>query len=610
MAAESTQPSFPTYAELTQTQGWAATLPTTIDTETSIAIDGPRYTEGQVLGVGGMGKVVLARDARIGRDVAVKVLHGDRELSPEDRTRFVREAQVQGQLEHPSIVPVYDIDTRPDGSTFFTMRRVLGRTLHAIVESLKSGDELAVVRYTQRELLTAFATVCLTIDYAHTRGVIHRDLKPANIMLGDYGEVYVLDWGLARLVDLGALTDAKPVERLSLPGEMMGTPLYMAPEQMGNPDVGAAADVFSLGAILFELLTLERARDAAALFAPVDARTSVRAPQLRIAPELEAICIKATEHDPVDRFPSPRALHEALVRYLEGDRDMERRRELARTYARDASDALAKADEGGRDADDQRLEAVRKLRSALAFDPTNVDNIAVLGALITTPPKTLPVEVVEELRVQEASLVHTGARYSVIASLMWFLFLPFVVWMDFKDGWLAAYVLVPAGLAAMVSFVASRMQVITKPFQLVTIGLTVFGGAATTTMYGPFMLAPTLLATFTIVLQAHPSGTMRAATWAMGMTAMIAVSVIELVHPASLIQIGDALAVMPRMHDLPRTPSIMLLLTANLAMTIVPCLFIGRIRKALTEAQQQILVQAWQFRRFGEDLIAPSRPGV
>jgi hypothetical protein len=86
--------------------------------------------------------------------------------------------------------------------------------------------------------------------------------------------------------------------------------------------------------------------------------------------------------------------------------------------------------------------------------------------------------------------------------------------------------------------------------------------------------------------------------------------VIELVHPASLIQIGDALAVMPRMHDLPRTPSIMLLMCANLAMTIVPSLFIGRIRKALTEAQQQILVQAWQFRRFGEDLIAPSRPGV
>src|SRR5688572_9255486 len=165
MAGEPTLPSFPTYAQLTQTQGWANTSPAIAVPTASVS--GARYTEGAVLGVGGMGKVVLARDARIGRDVAVKVLHGERELSADERARFLREAQVQGQLEHPSIVPVYDIDQRSDGSTFFTMRRVIGRTLHAIIDDLKAENPEARTRYTQRELLQAFATVCLTIDYAH-----------------------------------------------------------------------------------------------------------------------------------------------------------------------------------------------------------------------------------------------------------------------------------------------------------------------------------------------------------------------------------------------------------------------------------------------------------
>lgn len=148
MPADPTAPSFPTYAELTQTQGWAATQPSQI-VDGSASISGPRYTEGQVLGVGGMGKVVLARDARIGRDVAVKVLHGERELDPADRARSLREAQVQGQLEHPSIVPVYDIDERPDGSTFFAMRRVLGKTLHALVQAWqfrRFGEDLITTR--------------------------------------------------------------------------------------------------------------------------------------------------------------------------------------------------------------------------------------------------------------------------------------------------------------------------------------------------------------------------------------------------------------------------------------------------------------------------------
>jgi hypothetical protein len=264
---DSTLQTFPSYADLLQTKAWARQAePVRADPSDAVErvelSQSSRYTEGAELGSGGMGKVVLARDGRIGRDVAVKVLPPERELEPHERARFLREAQVQGQLEHPSIVPVYDIDRRADGTTFFTMRRVLGRTLAAIIDDLRKGTPAAKARYTQRELLTAFATVCLTIDYAHSRGVVHRDLKPANIMLGDFGEVYVLDWGLARLVDEKGESKDRPQERLSMPGAFMGTPMYMAPEQMADPDVGPTADVYLLARL--DLVRDRAAADRAA----------------------------------------------------------------------------------------------------------------------------------------------------------------------------------------------------------------------------------------------------------------------------------------------------------------------------------------------------------
>src|SRR5262245_59455353 len=142
----------PTYAELTQTHAWAGAPPARVATPeqgTAAESSSARYAEGAVLGVGGMGKVVLAGDLRIGREVAVKQLRSDREMSEAERDRFLREAHVQGQLEHPSIVPVYDIDRRADGTTFFTMRRVLGRTLQAILDDLKAAQGEAAAKYSQ-----------------------------------------------------------------------------------------------------------------------------------------------------------------------------------------------------------------------------------------------------------------------------------------------------------------------------------------------------------------------------------------------------------------------------------------------------------------------------
>ncbi len=274
-----------------------------------------RYERGAVIGAGGMGEVRLHMDRRIGRRVAKKTLHATLD-SGTARQRFVREARVQGQLEHPAIVPVYDMDLDEDGRVFFTMKRVRGHTLERVLDRLRQGAVEETKRFSPRKLLTAFAQVCLAIDYAHTRGVLHRDLKPGNIMLGDFGEVYVLDWGLAKVVgeseeEEGA-PDSVPVlgasTALTRGGALLGTPAYMAPEQLlRNTDaIDARSDVFALGAILFEIVTRTSFRGGADLSEILrrvtleqHIRPSDRAPD--VAPELDELCARALSYKPQDQ---------------------------------------------------------------------------------------------------------------------------------------------------------------------------------------------------------------------------------------------------------------------------------------------------------------------
>jgi serine/threonine-protein kinase len=247
-----------------------------------------RYHDIEALGEGGMGEVRLAKDLLIGREVALKAMKPGVGSRSDLRMRFVREARVQGQLEHPSIVPVYDLSPHTE-PTFFTMKRVRGVTLEAILERLAAGDAPTSAVYTRRKLLTAFGSVCLAIDFAHAHGVVHRDLKPANVMLGDFGEVSVLDWGVAKLADDAELAGGPadvPVGHgdQTEVGAVMGTPGYMPPEQARGGSVDARSDVYALGAVLFEILTLtplhaEETGQAliAATLAGAEARPSVRA---------------------------------------------------------------------------------------------------------------------------------------------------------------------------------------------------------------------------------------------------------------------------------------------------------------------------------------------
>jgi serine/threonine protein kinase len=219
---------------------------------------------------GGMGLVVKARDQRVRRLVAMKVLRGGYEYAADKLLRFVGEAQLTGQLEHPNIVPVYQLGISANGQTFYTMKYVRGQTLEEIILCLHNGNPETLKRYSLSSLLTIFQKVGDAIAFAHSRGVIHRDLKPANIMIGAFGEVLVMDWGLAKRVNEGSLvTPAKHPPQddnyqqestrgfYTLEGAVVGTPPYLSPEQaMGDGTPNPRSDIHVLGSILYTLLAL------------------------------------------------------------------------------------------------------------------------------------------------------------------------------------------------------------------------------------------------------------------------------------------------------------------------------------------------------------------
>ena len=230
-----------------------------------------RYRVDREIGRGGVGRVLAGRDLDLGRVVAMKVLHDHHRQSPQLVRRFVEEAQIGGQLQHPGIVPVYELGLDDEEQPFFTMKLVQGRTLAELLADRASPEE------DRHRFLGIFSQVCQTIAYAHTRGVVHRDLKPANIMVGSFGEVQVVDWGLAKVLGqpesvpgapgehrTGAETEAplqtvrsRSEAALSEAGTVMGTPAYMPPEQAQGRGASAdeRSDVFALGAILCEILT-------------------------------------------------------------------------------------------------------------------------------------------------------------------------------------------------------------------------------------------------------------------------------------------------------------------------------------------------------------------
>jgi tetratricopeptide (TPR) repeat protein/tRNA A-37 threonylcarbamoyl transferase component Bud32 len=296
-----------------------------------------RYTLTRLHARGGIGQVWLARDSALGREVALKELRPERANDPALWARFLEEARITGQLEHPSIVPVYELARRADDQyPFYTMRFVRGRTLTEATRqyherrSQGRADPLELPT-----LLHAFGGLCQALAYAHSRGVIHRDLKGQNVVLGDFGEVMLLDWGLAKLVEA-----PEPDERLPRPpiapipqgavvrdpteaGQVLGTPAYMSPEQAAGrlDQVDRRSDVYGLGAILYEILAGQPPFSSAETEEVLrQVREDEPVPPRRLnaeaPPALEAVCRKAMAKSPDDRYPSATDLLREVQRFL------------------------------------------------------------------------------------------------------------------------------------------------------------------------------------------------------------------------------------------------------------------------------------------------------
>jgi serine/threonine-protein kinase len=286
---------------------------------------------------GGLGKVFVALDGELGREVALKEIHGGLADEAAVRTRFVMEAEITGGLEHPGIVPVYGLGHYGDGRPFYAMRFVRGDSLkeaadryHAACAAGLSAREKTLQF---RQLLGRFIDVCNAIDYAHSRGVLHRDLKPGNIMLGKYGETLVVDWGLAKLIEgqedpapdgEGKLRTRSGSDSVpTLMGTAIGTPAFMSPEQAAGRlrDLGPASDVYGLGATLFYVLTGKppvASEESGETLRKVQAGDIARPRDIRpeTPPPLEAICLKSLSREPAQRYPTAGALAMDVERWL------------------------------------------------------------------------------------------------------------------------------------------------------------------------------------------------------------------------------------------------------------------------------------------------------
>ena len=345
----------------------------------------PRYNMLGLIGKGGMGEVYRVFDRHLKRPLALKVIQSSVLENPDLVARFREEAQTTAQLQHPGIVPIHDMGTLPDGRLWFTMKEVAGKTLAAVIaeahSTARNAAPVTTVSWTLRRLVEVLQQVCLAVGYAHSRGVVHRDLKPSNIMVGDHGEVLVLDWGLVKV--LGRLERAPdrwsdaPVQtdrshagaHQTQVGMVAGTPAYMPPEQaLGQVDqIDARSDVYALGAMLYKVLSgrspytggdatevLKQVRSGP----PESLRTVVdrtvaptvwvprtahaRAPMgPALPPSLVSACERAMARKPEDRFDSAVELAAELQSWLDGSKRREEGRAVVARAAGKAPEVVA-----------------------------------------------------------------------------------------------------------------------------------------------------------------------------------------------------------------------------------------------------------------------------
>jgi serine/threonine-protein kinase len=303
--------------------------------------DKTRYESDKLLGRGGMGEVKLAHDHDIGRKVAVKRLLD--EDNPHAVARFIDEVRTVGSLEHPNIVPIHDVGVDEDGSLFFVMKYVEGETLASIIKKLAAGDRDYHARYTFEDRIYVFIGLLRALQYAHSQGLVHRDIKPENLMIGRYGEVVVMDWGIAHAIR-GQAQSGKPsvigpfnIDRAStetVDGAVVGTPQYMSPEQAAGEvaSLDGRSDLYSAFVVLYELLTLTSyIPDGKSAMEAIVAATEKQAPNVMDAAyrktehqdavpvELRHFLKHGLQHDKANRYATAEQVIWELERIRSGD---------------------------------------------------------------------------------------------------------------------------------------------------------------------------------------------------------------------------------------------------------------------------------------------------
>lgn len=288
-----------------------------------------RYEIVKMLGAGGAGDVFLAEDRDIGRRVAIKkVPHAAR--SERALLRFIHEVRTIGRLEHPNVVPIHDVGQDEAGDYYFVMKYVEGVTLQEVIEQLASGDPSMHTRFGIERRVQLVRGLMEALSFAHAQGIVHRDLKPANVMVGEYGEALLLDWGIAKTVADLSPGGSGSVEALSntRDGVLIGTPHYMSPEQARKEAVDPRSDIYSLSVLLHELLTLrhylEDLDDLPAVLQgvierPVPLASTVAHPHQEPVPmDLSWFIDKGVQKDPANRYPSVQEMLEGLRERSEG----------------------------------------------------------------------------------------------------------------------------------------------------------------------------------------------------------------------------------------------------------------------------------------------------
>jgi hypothetical protein len=561
-----------------------------------------RYRIGGLIGSGGMGDVRSCEDVSIGRDIAIKTLRFGIDASYETTGRFLREARLQARLEHPAIVPVYEIGTTPAGGPFFTMKRVRGVTLAQVLADLGKSQTV----WSLRKLLTAFANVCLAVDYAHRRGVVHCDLKPGNIMLGPFGEVHVLDWGCARCVDwLDGNDDPDAALRFESPdGDIVGTLGYMAPEQMAGGAVDARADVYALGAILFEILTLEPLHSGATPMAilkstldGVDLRPSLRHAEASVPRVLDDLVARAVAPNRTDRPASARTLAEGVESYLDDELQVARVRDSAALHAHAAQRAANEATRHGRGT--ARAEALREAARALALDPDNRTASEVLAGMLVAPPTVPPPDASHAFEAADREGTRDALRAFGLRAALWAAVVPLALSLGVRNTLGAALPIVAVAVFAVTVAAARIRNLTSRSWQLAILASASFAVATFAGLFGPFVVVPALSATLATAFAMFHGSRDRYVAIGLGVAALLVPLGLEAcgVLPESTHLTREGIVLLPRIVWFSRGLTLALLVVANVLSIPVNVIIAGRLRDALDDARRKLALHAWQLER-------------